>query len=539
MNIFKSIKNKKTPMRRRLFLYMLTLAVTVLSLLASGLLFFGHFSTAKETAANNLTFQMKTFERQVSDYFEDMERMGLSLSASITKATDEFLLEKSVDFSDITNNATLIKELNDGIFDKLGQELIKTSCSGAFVIFNATVNTKIEDSYKSKTGLYLQRSSIDKTDESFTLYRGNTELGQKRDALPHRQWRLEFNTDEIPDYDKYLERAKTPVIRSPFLTSISTLKGTSERTMNFVIPMISDSNVVYGFCGFEISELYFKSHFAQPSQLDHLTCMLLPHSNDVINSADCFSAGIFEGYYLPPYGKFTFKSMGNGIISLTSLNGDSSYVAKTRSIKIFYDDYMLTVAFPKKEYDKTVASNVISVILLLLLLVGAAVIVSIFFSKRFLSPLLKGIEQIQKQEHKSAKSAFTEINDLLAFLAEQDRLRDEEADKLRNICDEQGNLLEQNQADIERLKYSRKTEISPDDYEMFKIGLKTLTKTEKFIFQLYLDGKSSDEILEICHIQKGTLKYHNHNILGKLGVPSRKQMLRYATLLKQESQPRN
>ena len=42
--------------------------------------------------------------------------------------------------------------------------------------------------------------------------------------------------------------------------------------------------------------------------------------------------------------------------------------------------------------------------------------------------------------------------------------------------------------------------------------------------------------MEICHIQQGTLKYHNHNILGKLGVSSRKQMLRYATLLKQETQ---
>ena len=69
---------------------------------------------------------------------------------------------------------------------------------------------------------------------------------------------------------------------------------------------------------------------------------------------------------------------------------------------------------------------------------------------------------------------------------------------------------------------------------MFKIGLKTLTKTERQIFNLYLDGKTADEIMEICNIQKGTLKFHNHNILNKLNVPSRKQMLRYATLLKQE-----
>ena len=158
-----------------------------------------------------------------------------------------------------------------------------------------------------------------------------------------------------------------------------------------------------------------------------------------------------------------------------------------------------------------------------------------FFSKKFLRPLLKGLEQIQNQQHKTAKSQFVEIDDLFAFLAEQDRLRDEETERLRTRCDEQSDSLEQKQACIDRLAYSRKNEVSPDDYEMFKVGLKTLTKTEKQIFRLYLDGKTADEIMEICRIQKGTLKYHNHNILGKLGVSSRKQMLRYATLLKQEN----
>ena len=92
------------------------------------------------------------------------------------------------------------------------------------------------------------------------------------------------------------------------------------------------------------------------------------------------------------------------------------------------------------------------------------------------------------------------------------------------------------QAEIERLAYSRKTEIDPDDYEMFKIGLKELTKTEKTVFDLYLQGKTAKEIADMLDIRESTLKFHNHNILEKLGVSSRKQMLRYATLLKQETQ---
>lgn len=65
--------------------------------------------------------------------------------------------------------------------------------------------------------------------------------------------------------------------------------------------------------------------------------------------------------------------------------------------------------------------------------------------------------------------------------------------------------------------------------EFFASQLKTLTPTEKIVFGLYLDGKSTKEIMEELNIKENTLKYHNKNIYGKLGVSSRKQMLELAS----------
>ena len=146
------------------------------------------------------------------------------------------------------------------------------------------------------------------------------------------------------------------------------------------------------------------------------------------------------------------------------------------------------------------------------------------------------------QEHAGTKSEIIEIGDLFVYLAGQDKLRDFETENLKRqneelatVTENQANEIGKRQAEIERLAYSRKTEIDPDDYEMFKIGLKELTKTEKTVFDLYLQGKTAKEIADILNIRESTLKFHNHNILEKLGVSSRKQMLRYATLLKQET----
>lgn len=67
-----------------------------------------------------------------------------------------------------------------------------------------------------------------------------------------------------------------------------------------------------------------------------------------------------------------------------------------------------------------------------------------------------------------------------------------------------------------------------DDHVHFLTQLPTLTPTERHVYELYLEGKSSKDIMETLAIKENTLKYHNRNIYSKLGVSSRKQMLELA-----------
>ena len=63
-----------------------------------------------------------------------------------------------------------------------------------------------------------------------------------------------------------------------------------------------------------------------------------------------------------------------------------------------------------------------------------------------------------------------------------------------------------------------------DEYKVFMFGLGTLTNAEKKIYDYYIEGKSTKEIMALLDITENTLKYHNKNIYGKLGVSSRKQL---------------
>jgi len=55
-----------------------------------------------------------------------------------------------------------------------------------------------------------------------------------------------------------------------------------------------------------------------------------------------------------------------------------------------------------------------------------------------------------------------------------------------------------------------------------------LTVSEKAIYDCYLKGMSTKEVMQEMNIAENTLKFHNKNIYSKLGVSSRKQLLEYA-----------
>ncbi len=525
-------------MHSKLLLYMFTLVLVVVMFIAVGLFFVGQFSTTTKKYSSNLTFQNEFYTRQIEKYFDDLSMMTEMLANDSSAIIDNYLNENGIHISALNDSQYYTEGVQEALFPKLEEELLKADASGAFIILNATVNTGEANSDKSKTGLYFQRSTLDRTDETLLLFRGNAELGRKKNIMPHRKWRLEFRTDFVPQTENFFNETIVKEKKS-VLTDIFTLNGTSEKAMAFITSLFGADGSYYGICGFEISNNYFKDFFVQPTRLEQLTCTFSKTVKDgKINCENIFWTGVLNGYSLKPSGTLVPKKMND---SLTEFLGENTFVAAKNEITILNTPYTLVVMQPKSEFDKTVAINVTKIVLVCFLLIISAVVLCIFFSRKFVSPVIKSLEKIRMQEHAKTKSDIIEIDDLFVYLAEQDRLRDLEMKNLKHqneeltiVTENQTSEIDKRKTEIERLAYSRKNEIDPDNYEAFKIGLKELTKTEKTVFNLYLQGKTAKEITDILNIRESTLKFHNHNILEKLCVSSRKQMLRYATLLKQE-----
>jgi DNA-binding CsgD family transcriptional regulator len=423
--------------------------------------------------------------------------------------------------------------------------------SGVFVMLDATVNTELSDSASSRSGVYLQVNGYGSTDSTMVMYRGASNVGKELGIVPHRKWQLEFHTEDFPDYEAILSRIGKPLHEAYGMTPLFTLRGTSEKTVLMTVPIYGPDGHFWGICGYEMRQSYFMSSRAQISKLPRLICLMAPKVTGSLEAGMGLGCGVKSGYYPEPDGSLAMRSFGGGLLLLSG-NGQK-YIGYTHDVTISpnNDAYTLAVMIPKADYDREFNRALLKNVLIWVALIVAAGNCCLIFSRHYLKPILKGLEALKSADRGESVSSVPEIQDLFRFLAEQDRQNEKTKVELeREMLDARDEVrrlhleyeqtksaylqAEENyskaQREIERIERSGKAEVDPEDYQMFLEGLKTLTPTEKKIYQHYLDGKTVKEIVVLSDIKESTLRFHNKNIYSKLGVHSLKQLLQYAEL---------
>ena len=526
MRVLSARQPKSGTLRRKLFGYMLVLAALLAMAILAGLFLLGRFTSTRDMLASSLDMQMEVFEREVSAHCESLAAMGVQLSQTLGEVLDD----QQAQLSALSGSAGKIQLAQEALFDPLRDIMLRTDCSGAFVILDATAGGGESD---SRTGIYLQRGGLG-ADPDILLYRGIASVGKANGAMPHRKWRLEFSADLIPGYEEVLHSSLPPESAYRF-SPLVTLPGTSERAMLLLLPVTGADGTVRGVCGFEVSESYFKSLHAQPAVLPHLSCLLTTGDGGGLNAAeDALSCGVRGGYFSPPAENLAVRER-DGLCSF--VGGDSAYVGLTRPVTLTPgdDSGMLAVMIPQEDYDRAIRRSALQTVLLVILLASFATGSCLVFSRRYLSPVLRGLAQIRRSPGERTETDIPEIDDLLAFLSQKDELRDSRLSALeaqRQAARDEAGRLEQ---EIVRLAGQKREEVDPDSYAHFRASLNTLTPKEREVFDLYLAGHNGPEIISALGISENTLKYHNRNLYSKLGVSSRRELLQNIILLRHDS----
>lgn len=548
-----SFRLPRRSMKTKLFLYMLVPVILILVLLASCLSLFDRFKTPKDTLAERLDMQAMSFEQQLLSHRNSLITVGAYLSGDAATLIEAYLADAGISFDELSDGARLA-DLQERIIEPLRQYLLQAECSGAFVLLNATAGKNATE--PTRSGLYLQVNGYEADRREIILYRGIPSVGKAHGIMPHRKWRLEAQRNVIRGWDDSCSRSHSDPARMPAhtyrFTEIFTLPGMSEKAMLLMLPIRGSDGKDLGVCGFEVSESCFARLHSQTTKLSHFTG-LLTYDDDSHMDGDSitsfFSCGADDGYYHAPGGVLAVSDFGDGILKLTG--DDNTYLGMKRS----YNDartggsFATFVMTNKSDYDSAAMDTIVKNLLLIALLTALSIAFCVFFSRSYLAPVLKSLEQLKRDEQRAHRGAPVEIDDLLAFLAEKDRNKQSVIDGLKLEMKEANEELSRIQKEktriqeeyvraktqITRLTSSSAQEVDPEGYAHFTANLCKLTPREREIFDLYLGGRNGKEIRDVLCISENTLKYHNKHIYETLNVSSRKELLRYAAMLAKEA----
>ncbi len=534
-------------MRRRLMIYLFTIMLFFALLIAMLLLLFGAIDPIgyeiERALGNQLENTVNTIERQSND----QAAYALAFSQQIAAAVKDELADAGITFDQLRNTPDALESMQNKLFEVVNNNMLLTPCSGAFCFLNTTVNDTLPD--KSYSGLYLKFANLyaeNTIHNDVCLFRGFSTVAREKNMNLHSTWQLETQEGVFPEIDGLMSGKSGNLSGAYFLTSVYKLPDTWESVRFLCIPILDSHGVTIGVCGFEISSLYFSlSHKTMGSGQAHIFCALLTEETDHYAGQ---IAGNQSGYF--PLVENTF-SLENRANLTTFHSGDTEFIGKIQELKIGTTAHTVAVMLPATEYQ-ALMQTVRLKIAAFLFIASVAILISVLWgSKKYVTPILKDLEQIKTStDWTQGESHVSEIEDLFAFLAEQDREHEaalsalnqerleaqSRQERLQSKLEQTSSDLGSAQAEIARLAYSRKQEIDPDDFQYFLEGISQLTPTERKVFDLYLEGKNAKEIIAILGVTENTLKFHNKNIYNKLGVSSRKQLLRYATLMKQQEE---
>ena len=525
--LLSKLKRAKPSMRRRLLLYMGALAALLLFSLFAVLLLLGQLKSPRDEMKKSLTFQMEAFRSDVTSLWRNVSVMGVHLSEDMTALIEE----RVKDFDALSGSADALEQLEASMLGPLCQYVQQADCSGGFVLLSVSLNP--DAAADSFSRLYVQRSNAEHTTSDLLLYRGMADIGRQHRVMPHRKWAQEFCPADFPGLADQLEAASAPIERACRTTELLTLPGTTEQAILLSVPMVGADGRVYGLCGFSVNQTYFSAHHAQPSAVSSLACVL----SDAAEGLD-----IQKGLLTYPAGGFCF--VPDELLAEESLHGglsafvgtELSFVGISEPFTVAAGDeapHDLTVLIPKSDYDRALLKSRLEAAGVLMLLLFFAVSCCLFYTRRYLRPILRDIERL-KDESGGTQMTFDELQPVSARLRSHEQtitvLETEKLDLQGQVEHMQSQVvdtqeqLDDSLAEIRRLAYLGKKELDPADYQKFLEGYAKLSSKELEICAALAKGLSARQCAEQTGNALSTIDTYRKRVYEKTNIHRVRQL---------------
>lgn len=583
--IGKEIWHNKRSMRGRFIIYLLSLVLLAGSAMLILLNVIGIVQPPSHDIDRFLEYELNTRTNDIKRQMNALAAHNIDLSQQLQNDIDRVMLEQGIynNYDALNNNPEALTAIQQATYQTLAAKMQQAPASGALYLINASVNTNLlEPTYN---GLFLKFTNIYSENTLFNetcMFRGNPQVARNNNISLYSTWQLELNVHAYPQADKLLHAKENNISQQYILTDVAHLKESWEQSRLFLMPINSNNGRIIGICGFEISSVYFQQRTKQANYKEYpLITAILDKKAD----------NEYQGQLSNPasFVNATIKMSSDGEHEFFTA-GQESFIGFTAPLTVGASEHRVAVMLPADSYYHLQKQAKMRLLIMLGIILLLSLLSAGYFSKRYVDPLVADLQQLQQNPDAPPQSNVLELNQFFEFLqnhseqqAEKLRqlqsennqvqkqyglaaLRLQEAqEKQKQTANQYIHLEEQlaalqneiqqvrlqmEQTQQEKLQAQQEREqaqqqfnfaqaalekaiekklesVDPDSYQMFIDNLATLTPKEEDIFNLYVQGCSTKDIISQLGITENTLKYHNKNIYSKLGVKTRKELLQY------------
>ncbi|WP_440443024.1 LuxR C-terminal-related transcriptional regulator [Phascolarctobacterium succinatutens] len=588
--IGKEIWHNKRSMRSRFIIYLLSLVLLAGSAMLILLNVIGIVQPPSHDIDRFLEYELNTRTNDIKRQMNALAAHNIDLSQQLQNDIDRVMLEQGIynNYDALNNNPEALTAIQQATYQTLAAKMQQAPASGALYLLNASVNTNLlEPTYN---GLFLKFTNIYSENTLFNetcMFRGNPQVARNNNISLYSTWQLELNVHAYPQADKLLHAKENNISQQYILTDVAHLKESWEQSRLFLMPINSNNGRIIGICGFEISSVYFQQRTKQANYKGYpLITAILDKKAD----------NEYQGQLSNPasFVNSTIKTSSDGEHELFTA-GQERFIGFTAPLTVGASEHRVAVMLPADSYYHLQGQAKIRLLIMLGIILLLSLLSAGYFSKRYVDPLVADLQQLQQNPDAPPQANVLELNQFFEFLqshSEQqaEKLRQlqsennqvqkqyglaamrlqEAQEKQKQTANQYIHLEEQlaalqneiqqvrlqmEQTQQEKLQAQQEREqaqqqfnfaqaalekaiekklesVDPDSYQMFIDNLATLTPKEEDIFNLYVQGCSTKDIISQQGITENTLKYHNKNIYSKLGVKTRKELLQYIELMR-------
>ena len=500
-HLFFMLHKGNITLRSKLLLYLLFMSLTAFGILILVLATSGAIFNFEHQVRQILEIKADHTATSIQDMMDIMTGYGDNMAQNLSHQIEYQLEENGLrKVEGLNNQPEILLAIQKDFFAELSTTLKVTRSSGTYAALNATTNTEAPNAEKYRSGVYLRLANVGNSvqlDPDIFYFRGIPDIAREKGLELHNRWNLEFNIDVFSEFKEFADDSEE---KAGFWTESRRIQDSWEKAMFYHAPLYGSRGEFYGVCGVELSELYMKlSYPVVETEFGPAITLMAPLEKgnlEIEKGLVGGSATTWLNSRLSPAGN------KNGGLAYYD-DGIDQYLGIEKGVSISGKDdqkWKVVVLIPNRIYMAHVSEQRRRVILSVFIFILCMGTLSLIISRKFVQPIVKGLEIIQTQrDYSKLSTGISELDVLIRFLESQPHTE--------QISDR--GLPE----DIEELLVQ------------FAEGIKKLSAAEYHVFHFYLEGYSISEIPELAFISMSTVKKHNRNIYGKLGISSNDELL--------------